>query len=171
VAEYVLINLSPFEFRFVWAQHALLSTLSPVELKLQAGLPFRGRAGGEGSVASPGFEWPNGEGGEDFSCFSDLPAKQSWKIFSADPIASAATVAYPARNRQLTIEYASQHVPGYWGLWLNNGAWESHKHLAIEPTTGRCDTIDEATRDGTAGRIEPAGRCDWRTVWTCSDIG
>src|SRR5208282_729380 len=30
-AEYTLMNLSPFEFRFVWAQHALMSLATPVE--------------------------------------------------------------------------------------------------------------------------------------------
>lgn len=170
VAEYVLINLSPFEFRFVWAQHALLSTLSPIELALPTGTPFRGRWEAPGGSSPKRLAWPTGEAGEDFSRFTDLPAKRSWKLFTTDPITSAATVRYPSRGRQLTIEYASETVPAYWGLWLNNGDWESHRHVAIEPTTGRCDAVDDAVRDGTAGRVEPGGRCDWRTVWTCGAI-
>src|SRR5271154_7342510 len=34
VADYTLINLAPFEFRFVWAMHSLMSLVSPVKLDL-----------------------------------------------------------------------------------------------------------------------------------------
>src|ERR1700691_3055615 len=36
IAEYSLTNVSPFEFRFVWAQHGLMSMASPVELNTGA---------------------------------------------------------------------------------------------------------------------------------------
>ena len=36
VAEYTQVNLAPFEFRFIWAQHALLAMNSPVELDLSS---------------------------------------------------------------------------------------------------------------------------------------
>src|SRR5215204_4923658 len=39
-AEYTLINLAPLEFRFVWAQHALLAMGVAVEMELPAE-PFR----------------------------------------------------------------------------------------------------------------------------------
>ncbi len=172
VAEYVLINLSPFEFRFVWAQHALLSMVSPVELQLTKGLPFRLSHNHLGQEINGPFAWPTTSDGDDLSQVGNLATKCAWKVYSADPISDTATVLYPARGRKLQIAYSADEggPTGYWGLWINTGGWESHKHVAIEATTGRYDQVDKAIKDASAGRVGPGGRCDWRTVWTCAAI-
>jgi hypothetical protein len=168
VAEYTLINLSPFEFRFVWAQHALLSMTSPIELKLLQGIPFSVSHDHDGKSINQPFPWPVTAAGDDLSRPGELPHKRGWKVFSADPIASVATVYYPERARQLQIQYVSQDATGYWGMWINTGGWESHRHIAVEATTGRADYIEQAIKDGSAARIAPNGRCEWHTVWTCA---
>lgn len=168
VAEYILINLSPFEFRFVWAQHALLSMVSPVQLDIAAGSAFRLSHDHAGNEFNQPFSWPKTADGDDLSQPAALPPKRGWKVYSSDPITSAAAVVYPNRGRKLSIEYSSDESgpTGYWGLWINTGGWESHKHVAIEATTGRYDHVDKAIKDASAGRVGPGGRVDWRTTWT-----
>jgi hypothetical protein len=171
VAQYTLINLSPFEFRFVWAQHALLSMVAPMELQLPRGSSMRLSHDQAGARVDRAFQWPTTSIGDDLSKPVDLPAKGGWKSYTADPIASAATVLYPSRGRKLTIEYAADEdggPTGYWGLWINTGGWEGQKHVAFEASTGRYDGLDRSIEDGSAARVAPGGRSDWRTTWTCA---
>ena len=168
-ADYTLVNLAPFEFRFVWAQHALLAMNSAVELKLNRGR-YRLSHDAKGTDLQQSFEW-GGQvpaGLETLDRPSTLPAGGGWKIFSTDPIGGACVVAYPDRGdrRQLTIDYRSEDgLPAYWGIWINTGGWAGHRHFAVEPTTGRYDALDRAVQDDSAGRVEALGRRDWSVRW------
>lgn len=170
VAEYTLINLAPFDFYFVWAQHPILSLAQPPRIRFGAdvGKSFRfSHVSGEVPVDQP-FEWPMLPGGLDLSNPDALPQGATWKVFSNDPIGAAPiTIAYPARNRSLQIAYESEsNLAAYWGLWINTGGWGGHRHFAIEPSTGRFDQIDRSMRDGSAGVVGPSGRVDWMTRWS-----
>jgi hypothetical protein len=148
VADYVLINLAPFDFHFVWAQHALLAMDVPMRLELP-------------SLAGDG---------PDLSDPAMLPARQAWKRFSQEPIAEPVRIVFPDRHRQLQISYSSStELPAYWGVWINTGGWAGHRHFAISPTTGRADALD-ATRDRSAGVVGPLGRADWTVRWMVSPI-
>ena len=70
VAEYTLTNLAPFEFRFVWAMHALLSLASPTQIDFGGmdGRPFRLSHDASGNELGEVFPWPGGSNaGQDFS--------------------------------------------------------------------------------------------------------
>jgi hypothetical protein len=171
VAEYTLVNLAPFDFYFVWAQHPILSVAQSPSISLgdDANRAFRFSHSSGSVPADLPFEWPSlaADRNLDLSKPADLPASATWKVFSQDPINTPLTVRYPSRNRSLRIEYGSEAgLPAYWGLWFNSGAWGGHRHFAIEPTTGRFDQIDRAMRDGSAGQIGPLGRAGWSTRWS-----
>jgi hypothetical protein len=178
VAEYSLVNLAPFDFYFVWAQHAILSILQPPRISFspETSRAFRfSHVGREVPVDQP-FEWPllhgawGSTGGLDLSRPAELPTGATWKIYSSDPINSPLTVTYPSRRRSLQIEYNSDsNVAAYWGIWINSGGWGGHRHFAIEPTTGRFDQIDRSMRDGSAGVVGPSGRVDWMTRWSLAE--
>ncbi len=180
-AEYTLINLAPFDFRFVWELHALLAMDSSVELQMGEGergairsREFRLSHDADGTDIQRPFDWPLAEGGLDLSRPADLPAKRAWKVFSADPIAAPAVIRYPGRGRSLRIEYSSdapdteatRRTTAYWGLWVNTGGWAGHRHCAVGPTTGRYDQLDRATADGSAARVAASGRCEWSVSLT-----
>ena len=151
IAAYTLVNLAPFDFRFVWAQHTLLSMAVPIRIELGP-TPWH-----------DGDAWPALDRQTSFERTDALPAG-SWKRFAAQPIKSAATVIYPTRNRAMDIAYSTDTGPAaYWGVWINNGGWEGHKHLALEPTTGRSDAIDTAVADGSAGLVPASGKIEWAT--------
>lgn len=167
VAEYTLANLAPCEFRFVWASHPLMSMAAPVELDLPAGAPFRFSHDAFGHEIDQPFAWPTTPRGDDLSRPAELVSKYGWKVFSANPIEGPVVVRYPARGRRVTVEYASADaMPAYWGIWVNTGGWGTHRHFAIEPTTGRYDQIDRSIKDQSAGHVAALGKRVWATRLT-----
>jgi hypothetical protein len=168
VAEYDLSNLAPFEFRFVWAMHSLMSVAQPVELSVDQS-SFRWSHDAEGRRQDAPFTWPQLGAEENLARPNSLPPKRGWKIFSTEPISRPFLVDYPTRKRSLRIEYESEDgIPAFWGVWLNSGGWAGQRHFAIEPTTGRFDEIDRSITDGSAGKIDPFGRRRWAVRWTVS---
>jgi hypothetical protein len=162
VCEYTLQNLAPFDFRFVWAMHPLMSMAVPVEIDIPRGSAFRHSHDAAGRDVDREFDWPGAGGGEDMSRPAGLPPNRGWKVYSMQPITRPLTVRYPSRSRDMTIEYASPDaMPAYWGIWINTGGWGSHHHFAIEPTTGRYDQIDRAVKDHSAGKVEGMGQRTW----------
>jgi hypothetical protein len=163
VSEYTLVNLAPFEFRFVWCQHALLGMTAPVELDLPGNPRFRLSHDQSYHEIQQEFTWPvTEEEGENLSKPAGLPTKGAWKAFSTLPITSPIHVRYPSRSRRLTMEYRSEDgMAAYWGLWINTGGWGNHRHFSIQPTTGRFDQIDRAIKDGTTGTVAALGRRAW----------
>jgi hypothetical protein len=171
LADYTLVNLAPFEFRFVWSIHPLMSMQSPAQLQLPAGLPFRFSHDELRVDHQHPFAWPTGEANLNMSDFSKLPDRRGWKLFSLKPINEPGKVLYPARNRSLTLEYTSTDaLPAYWGIWINTGGWAGNRAFAIECTTGRFDQLDRCVTDGSAGRVGPLGRCDWSVRWSLAGL-
>jgi hypothetical protein len=168
VADYTLVNLAPFEFRFVWAQHALLGLGAPVELSTDLSR-FRLSHDAKGTDIQRPVEWGR-ESGElqHVTRPAEMAAGGGWKLFSLDPIGSPFLVRYPGRagGRTLRVGYASEDgLAAYWGVWINTGGWAGHHHFAVEPTTGRYDDLARAVGDESAGRVEPLGRRDWSVRW------
>jgi hypothetical protein len=166
LAEYTLVNLAPFPFHFVWAMHCLMSSKSPAEIDLGGPLKMR-RSHGTAFENRPGdFDWPTALPETDLSNIAKLPAEQSYKAFSHDPIAASAVVRYPARKRSVRIEFQSEALKAFWGVWINTGGWQHHQHFALEPCTGRYDELDQAIRDGSAGTVEPRETAEWTVRFT-----
>jgi hypothetical protein len=166
VSEYTLVNLAPFEFKFVWALHALMSMTLPVQLELASPARFSFSSDPSSSENQQAFAWPHAPGDGDLSKLAGLPPKKCWKVFSTDPIDAPLTVRFPTRNRSVRMEYSSEDgLPAYWGIWINTGGWMGHRHFAIEPTTGRSDPIDRSIKDGSAGVVAPQGRRNWTVRW------
>ncbi|MGA2582845.1 MAG: hypothetical protein ABSG31_06165 [Tepidisphaeraceae bacterium] len=167
IAEYTLNNLAPFQFRYVWSAHALLSLVTPVELVYEPAGEFRLSHDAEDTDINAPFRWPTGPSSENFAHPDMLPARKGWKMFSESPISAPMTVHYPKRNRSLRIEYSSEDgMSAYWGIWINTGGWAGNRHFALEPTTGRYDQIDRSIKDNSAGSIDPFGQRHWTVKMT-----
>lgn len=172
VAEYTLVNVAPFDFQFVWAQHPIFSLAVPVQIDLGegAGRAFRFSHSTDSVPIDKPFDWPTLDPGLDLSDPAKLPAASAWKVYSHNPISRPLAIRYPTRGRSVQVEYASDSdLVAYWGIWLNSGGWGGHRHVAIEPTTGRFDQVDRSMRDGSAGHVGPLGRTDWSVRWTLTD--
>lgn len=150
IAEYTLVNLAPFEFRFAWALHALMSMSSPVEFDLGFTDNHHGPA------------WPQLSDDVSFTRSDALPDGRGWKRYSASPVQKSVIVRYPNRGRSLTVDYSSEdNVPAYWGIFVNTGKWEGHHCFAIEPTTAQADSLQKAIESNTAACVKPMGRVNW----------
>jgi hypothetical protein len=167
-AEYTLINLAPFEFRFVWSMHALMNFASPVHVEL-ANQPFQLSHDAAGMDHQQTFNWPLLKTDLNLSDLQSLPNRQRWKMFSVAPISSRVVLRYPARKRFVAIAYSSKDdLAAYWGIWINSGGWSGNRNFAIQPTMGRFDQLDRSVTDGSAGRVGPGGRCEWSVRWMVS---
>jgi hypothetical protein len=165
-ADYTLINLAPFPFKFCWGLHSLMSLVAPATIDLGGSHLFRLSHDANGTDIQSAFDWPNTSDGVDLAKLNELPPKRAWKVFSTDRIDCPLVIRYPTRGRTLSIEYSSEDgLPAYWGLWINSGGWAGHHHFACEPTTGRYDQIDRCIKDNSAGIVEPTGRRDWSVRW------
>jgi hypothetical protein len=168
VAEYTLMNLAPFDFRFVWAQHALFAMNVPVQLELSGPQRMRYSHDAQGMEHRQDFDWPR-LGDLDLSTPEQLPPKRGWKVFTLEPIQGPMVIRYPSRNRSVSIAYSSEEeLKAYWGIWINTGGWGSHRHFSAEPTTGRFDQIDQAVQDKSAGTVGPMGKREWVVRWEVS---
>lgn len=160
ICDYTLVNLAPFDFRFVWAMHALLSVVSAVEIDF--GMPVK--------LVGPHL-WPTLDERTAFDRYDRLPEGFSWKVYSDAPISRHAIVRYPDRGRQLRIEYVTPPDTGptaHWGIWINTGGWEGQHNVSIAPTTGRNDLIASSIADDSAAGVGPAGVMPnaGRTSWS-----
>jgi hypothetical protein len=170
IAEYSLLNRAPFEFRYMWGAHPLMSMTSPVELDVPPGTWLLDH-GIEGDTPRV-FDWPNVAEGCDLSRLASLPEKRAWKVFSMTPIQEPAAIRYPTRGRKVTIEYEAQESrddegiiggpTAYWGVWVTTGGWGSQRHFDIEPTTGRFDELAKSIKDRSAASVPALGRREWR---------
>ena len=168
VAEYTLVNLAPFDFRFVWAQNAFLSMNVPAKLELTGQHRMRYSHDAQGVEHSQEFDWPR-LGDLDLSSPDQLPAKRGWKVFTRDPIQEPIVIRYPTRNRSVSISYSSEDgLDAYWGIWINTGGWGSNRHFSAEPTMGRFDQIEQAVQDKSAGSVGPMGKREWVVRWEVS---
>ena len=166
IAEYALVNLAPFEFRFVWSQHVLLSMAVPAVIDGGHG-PWRYSHDANGVDRDAPFTWPAAEPGLDVSHVTDLPDGRGWKLFGTDPIAGPLTIRYPTRERSATVSYHSDDgLLAHWGVWINTGGWGMSRNFTLEATTGRFDQLDRSAADGSAGRVPAGGRRDWSVRWT-----
>lgn len=164
IAEYTLVNQAPFPFRFVWALHASMNVTGGPQIDLGGERAMLIRPHRQGSTPDP-FNWPRWDE-LDLSRYDTLPQGQKYKCFSVDPIAAPVIVRYPQRNRQVSISYTSQDVSAFWGIWINTGAWERQRHIAVQPTSGRSNQIDHAIEDKSAGVVSASGKIQWEVRWT-----
>lgn len=162
-AEYTLVNLAPFDFRFVWAMHALMDMNSPVEFSLPD-TEYVLSHDAAGTEYGRKFRLEDAGELENLSRPTSLPDQKAWKVYTTAPVKSPIMVRYPSRAsaRTVALGYDSPDgIDAYWGIWINTGGWVHHRHFALEPTTGRFDQLDRSIRDGSAGRVAPMGRAQW----------
>ena len=166
-ARYELKNLAPFDFHFVWAMHSLMRLDLPVELGFAGNDAWRWSHKADGAQQNTPFTWPSCAPGQDLSRPNDLSAGLGWKLFSTHPIDKPISIFYPTRKRQLTVSYQSDsQIAAYWGIWINTGGWAGHRHFAIEPTTGRHDSLDTSIKDQSAAKVSPLSTVNWTVRWT-----
>ncbi len=156
---YQITNLSDADLRFLWSAHPLLAVepgakiLLPAEVsELEVNWSHDERLGKGGDVCT----WP--ETIDKFGRKANIntvaePATGTAdKLFTPRLSEGVCALFYPRTNESLVFSFDPELVP-YVGLWICNGGWPlsraaKHFTVALEPCTGRPDSLQEAIKRG-----------------------
>lgn len=133
----------------LWAAHPLFALRPGSRVDVGATLePVRGDVAGR-----PAFAWPRGG----LVVEADVPAGTNVKLFAdASRAAGPPCRIIDADGSRLELDWDVAEAP-YLGIWLDHGSLVEGRVVALEPTTGADDALEEACRRGPAW-VVPAGR-------------
>jgi hypothetical protein len=142
--DYKLENLGNEPEEYLWAMHPLLPINDGVELQLTD----------EAREKLAGEVWIN-----DLMFRTEKPA--CVKV-CAGPLreGSAGVVNISARDR-LRFEW-NTNINNTLGVWITRGGWNGYHHIALEPTNGAPDALNEAAKAGRCGVVQPKERQSWQ---------
>jgi galactose mutarotase-like enzyme len=172
VIEYELKNRSDHEFRYLWSAHPLLSVSPGAEIVLPAEVSSvqvnwslgdrLGRLGEE--CAWPITQLPNG--GIDELHRMKMPETGTADKLFTPPLRHGYCALYDRpRGHSIAFLFDPLKVP-YVGLWLCQGGWPQsrtakHYTAALEPCSGRPDSLAEAIAHDDCPRITAGGAAQW----------
>jgi hypothetical protein len=168
--DYALANRSDAPLAYLWAAHPLLRAVpgtrillptSAREMWIESSRDERlGRHGG--TCSWPEAALPNGER-LDISLIRGPESGRADKLFTPRLDEGRATVLYPS-GLSLTFRFDGRVTP-YLGVWICEGGWPSSGPgaftLALEPSSGRGDSLAEACARGEATTLEAGASHRW----------
>jgi len=163
--DYELLNLSLFDFRFIWAPHLLISCLPDTEIVLPSSVSrvmstcsVDNKLGRFGSF----HEWPetevNGEKYRIDRVYPKYPGKCE-KYYAVDPLAEGWCALRDRSTEQaIGLRFPLQEVP-YLGIW--EGIIGQEYVTALEPCMGALDDLATAIQWDRAGLIKAQSMRRW----------
>jgi galactose mutarotase-like enzyme len=95
---------------------------------------------------------------------SSIQAKTADKLFTPRLNEGYCAVYYRTSDESLSFQFDTSSVP-YLGLWICQGGWPSpdrgHFTLALEPCSGRPDSLAEAVQRGECQVLPPGEKKSW----------
>jgi galactose mutarotase-like enzyme len=157
--KYKVTNHTNFDFKFIWAAHALKNIDEYSEILLPDGIEkIFNTFGGLGvpDVFGTMTDWHNEE---IYGKISPPGTCKKYYVYGTLPKGECAL--YNSRTRRfLKFIYPNEKVP-YLGVWINNGGYYGQKNVAIEPCTGAFDLIDAADRYGWISTVKAKDSYQW----------
>lgn len=147
------------ETPFLWAAHPQFAVDEPTRVQLPEPIRellcvFGGReltAGKTYAVESIRELRPDATGdGRKFYFAGELDADGGWSGLQG----------LDSRSR-LLLRTSPAEVP-HLGVWIDEGMFNDRSACALEPGIGYYDSLERAAANGTAGRLAPGGRREWR---------
>lgn len=177
--EYRVSNRSAAPLRSLWSMHPLFAVHPGMTLEIP-GRPamtkefgFGGRLGpedGEDGGAGRGdvHRWPlvhGRRGGSDLRVLDADPPAVLDKVVVRGLTSGVVALADPVAGEVLSLRFDPRSIP-YLGVCINLGAWpfagRPQRWVALEPTTGGTDRLDDACRRSEAMAIAPFSSVGWR---------
>jgi len=169
---YAVTNNEPFPFEYIWSAHPLLN-ISPgdkvilsndiTELKLY----WASDSDFELNHLWSKVPWPSlYDTNEkiDFSVVPDSSKQFAVKLFTGKLQDGQAEFHKPKSNAKLVFNFDTEEIP-YLGIWLCYGGWPNQKDgditLALEPCSGRPDSLQKACEIGEASKLSPCQTHKW----------
>ncbi len=175
---YSVSNNGDSEFKYMWSAHPLFKIDEDMKIEI-SGNPkmlkefgYGGRIGEDGEAWYGGHltehTWPKVVGSDgnlnDMSKVS-LAKILTDKVVLDAPIDGVVKLKKLKSGRVLTMKFAPTEIP-YLGICYNFGAWpltgEPATWVALEPTTGRTDRLDECMKLGSANILKARESKTWQ---------
>jgi hypothetical protein len=166
--EYRLTNLSPFDFDFMWAAHAMFNLEEDVELVLPPGarqvvsrLSYSGELGRYGDIFDwPCFTSPSGAA-RDLRRIRPAAAGDAEKYFVKGGLTDGwCALRYHRSDFVLTLTFPADRVP-HLGILPNEGGWQGLYNIFLEPCTASFDDLNVARLRGECSTVKARATCEW----------
>jgi galactose mutarotase-like enzyme len=157
VVDYEIANDSESDLKFLWSAHPLLSVepgtriILPSDVKeMLVEYSFQDRLGARGSTC----DWPMARTTRGYDRIDTLkPPSVGFadKLFTSRLTEGHCALFKPATNEAISFGFDPADVP-YIGVWVCQGGWpdpaRGHYTVALEPCTGRPDSLTDAAARG-----------------------
>lgn len=176
IIDYKLVNNSSFPLNYIWSAHPLLAVdegdriIMPAEIdKLFLNWASDINIGTFGQY----IQWSVLNGGNNGKSFFKINSKSigiALKGFTDSLKNGFAGLFRPQKNESILISFDSKKLP-YLGVWLCYGGWpveSKNKHftVALEPTTGRPDSLSESIKRKECSVLEIDEEKNWRVEFS-----
>lgn len=170
VLDYEINNESEAEMKFLWSAHPLLSvepgsriTLPDEVAELLVQYSLGDRLGSFGSTC----QWPIANVQsvkQQLDVLLPPTARFADKLFTPRLREGYCSLFKPAANETIAFRFDAELVP-YIGLWCCQGGWPNPAHghytAALEPCSGRPDSLREAIARGENDMLPPRSSKRW----------
>jgi galactose mutarotase-like enzyme len=170
--DYEVTNLSQSSVRFLWSAHPLLKVQPEAEIilpedvkEVEVGWSKDERLGKSGDRCS----WPkaaecSGRKVELNEVRSPI-AGTAEKLFTPRLSEGFCGMFLPRQNESITLRFDPRLVP-YVGIWICQGGWptsraDKHSSVALEPCSGRPDSLEKAIRRNECAMLAGYGTMRW----------
>jgi galactose mutarotase-like enzyme len=164
---YGVVNLSGFDFDFIWAAHPLFNTgvgmelVVPSEMNSIVNSVPGSRLKRYGEVVN--FRKTDLDDGTQFD-LSRVPEKNNYgyqKYYFLGKMTQGWCILYDYdKAMNIGMSFPKDKVP-YLGVWINEGGWEGQYNIAPEPATGAMDRVDFAKMWGMNSSLTPFEYREW----------
>ena len=183
---YRVENRSAYPMSYLWSAHPLLNAENGMRIRLPPSayitkeFGYGGRIGADNEDGSLGrfdeYSWPDVKGADgvtrDLSIvvFEDPPVTD--KVVVHGLAEGWAEIAEASAHERLRLEFPLRPV-SYVGVCMNYAAWPfgncPGRWLALEPTNGGTDRLDDAVARSQAPRLEAGGIARWHLNLSAHD--
>lgn len=165
--DYTVTNTSDSPFSFLWAAHPLLQIHAGMQLHVPSELKEIEIAYSEGErlgISQDIRPWPFVQtvaGVVDLSTLEPAAGKFAEKYYFSGKLGDGfAGISDPVTGEALRFTFPAEQVP-YLAVWANYGGYGGNYHVALEPATGRMDSLQQAIPRNETAVVEGRGIYRW----------
>jgi galactose mutarotase-like enzyme len=168
--DYRLENLSPFNFKYIWAAHPLFNVTEGMRLYLPGNPRIRTDYSKHDRFGKVLYEthWPHAQQTDgvvaDLSVIRSARADAATKFFTTSLARGDCALQDPVTGIFLRMTWPHETIP-YLGVWINEGGWpftgNPSFNVALEPATGCPDKLDIAVQREEYALLRPHQQTSW----------